>query len=202
MLSLALISYIVVMSITPGPNNLMLASSGVNFGLKRTLPHLVGVSFGVGVLSICMALLLSFVLDKISIIRLPLAIIGCVYLLWISWKLYLAGSPKGKGNIKPLGFFGAILFQWVNPKSWLMVINASILFIPKDLNFIYSAVLLGIFFFCFGFPCVAVWAIMGDRLRKALQVHWRLRVFNTAMASLMAITAIWLLLDEWSLFQG
>lgn len=199
---IALISYIIVMSITPGPNNLMLATSGVNFGLKRTLPHLIGICLGCGVLCLCITFSLSTIMTHISAIRLPLAIFGCLYLLWLSWKIWLSGSPVGREHATPMTLVGAMLFQWVNPKAWLMLVNAAILFTAKDGNIANSAMLLSVAFTTVGFPCVYVWAWMGDKLQETLQVGWRLRVFNGLMAGSLAITAGWLLLDEWQTFQA
>jgi threonine/homoserine/homoserine lactone efflux protein len=198
----ALISYIVVMSITPGPNNLMLATSGVNFGLRRTLPHLVGISLGCGFLCLCITFSLSLIMSTISAIRLPLAILGCLYLLWLSWKIWLAGSPVGRERARPMTMKAAILFQWINPKAWMMLINAAILFTAKDGSITNSALLLALSFTVIGFPCVYVWALMGDRLRETLQIGWRLRVFNGLMAGTLAITAFWLMFDEWQTFQA
>lgn len=197
----ALISYIIVMSITPGPNNLMLATSGVNFGLRRTLPHLIGISLGCGFLCLCITFSLSLIMTTITEIRLPLAILGCIYLLWLSWKIWLAGSPGGREHARPMSMKGAILFQWINPKAWMMLINAAILFTAKDGSITSSALVLALSFTLIGFPCIYVWALMGDRLRETLQVGWRLRLFNGLMASSLAITACWLLFDEWQTYQ-
>ncbi|GKX64134.1 LysE family translocator [Pragia fontium] len=199
---LALISYIIVMSITPGPNNLMLATSGVNFGLRRTMPHLIGICLGCGVLCLCITFSFSAILSYIAAIRLPLAIFGCTYLLWLSWKIWLAGSPEGKSHAHPMSLIGAMLFQWVNPKAWLMLVNAAILFSIQDASITSNALLLSISFTLVGFPCVYVWALMGDRLRETLQIGWRLRLFNGVMAGSLAITALWLLWDEWKTFQA
>ncbi|AWH88450.1 LysE family translocator [Limnobaculum parvum] len=202
MIDLALISYIVVMSITPGPNNLMLATSGVNFGLRRTMPHLIGISLGCGVLCLCITLSFSMILNNMSSIRLPLAMLGCTYLLWLSWKIWLAGSPEGKTHAHPMSLVGAMLFQWVNPKAWLMLVNAAILFSSRETNVTVSALLLSAAFIVISFPCIYVWALMGDKLRETLQIDWRLRLFNGVMAGSLALTAFWLLWDEWRTFQA
>lgn len=198
----ALISYIVVMSITPGPNNLMLATSGVNFGLRRTMPHLIGISLGCGLLSLCVTLSFNVLLNNISIIRLPLAVIGCLYLLWLSWQIWLASSPEGKAQASPMSLIGAMLFQCVNPKAWLMLVNAAILFTARDTDMTSNALMLAVSFAVVNFPCIYIWALMGDRLRKSLQIGWRLRLFNGLMAGALALTALWILWDEWQTFQN
>ena len=112
----------------------MLTASGVNFGFRRTIPHMLGISLGCAFQVFLMASLLSLLLDGIQAARPPLALLGCAYLLWLSWKIARAGQPEAGAAAKPLGFVGAALFQWLNPKAWVMVINAAILFMPPALE--------------------------------------------------------------------
>lgn len=197
MLDPAFFSYVTVMSITPGPNNLMLASSGVNFGLRRTLPMMFGISLGCATQLALSTLLLALILNWAVIIRFPLAVIGCAYLLWLSWKLFKATSPDARQQVQPMRFIGGALFQAINPKAWLMVINVAILFTPREGITLSQALLTIIGFTAVNMPCILVWALLGDRLRHALRVTWKLRLFNGVMAGLMAATAIGLLFDEW-----
>jgi len=197
MLDSAFVSYVTVMSITPGPNNLLLASSGVNFGLRRTLPMLFGICVGCAVQLAIIIPLLALALSWAGVIRLPLAVIGCAYLLWLSWKLFQAASPDAKEQAQPMSLLNGALFQAVNPKAWLMVINVAILFTPREgATFVHTlSVIAG--FALLNLPCVLLWAVLGDRLRNALRVTWKLRAFNGVMSGLMAATALWLLFDEW-----
>ncbi|CAI2502044.1 LysE family translocator [Serratia proteamaculans] len=197
MLDSAFISYVTVMSITPGPNNLLLASSGVNFGLRRTLPMVFGISVGCAVQLALTTTLLALILSSVGMIRFPLAVIGCTYLLWLSWKLFRAASPDGKQQAQPMRLIHGALFQAVNPKAWLMAINVAILFTPREGASLSHTLMIIAGFTALNIPCVLVWAILGDRLRDALRVTWKLRVFNGVMAGLMAATALWLLFDEW-----
>lgn len=194
---LALTSYMSVMSITPGPNNIMLASSGVNFGFRRTLPHMLGISLGCAFQLFITAVLLGHILVWLGNIRGLLAMLGCTYLLYLSWKLAHSAAP-GSSNIasQPLGFIEAALFQWINPKAWVMVINAAILFMPQQEGAIPAALTLSLLTALVNLPCIAVWALGGDRLRHHLQQPQRLRLFNLCMAMLMATTAVWMLWDE------
>ncbi|SMF24718.1 LysE family translocator [Pseudogulbenkiania subflava] len=197
MLELPLLTYFAVMSITPGPNNLMLAASGVNFGFRRTVPHLLGISIGNGFQLFVIASLLAMVLGWVESARLPLALAGCLYLLWLSWKIARAGHPEARAKARPLGFFGAALFQWLNPKAWVMVVNTAILFMPAGAtDRVIAALVLAVTCMAINFPCVSVWAWTGDRLRQWLAEDRARRQFNTVMAVLMAGTALWLLGDE------
>ncbi|MFI0488071.1 MAG: LysE family translocator [Yersinia sp. (in: enterobacteria)] len=197
MLDSAFISYVTVMSITPGPNNLLLAASGVNFGIRRTFPMMLGITFGCALQCALMTILLALILRWVVVIRLPLVTLGCAYLLWLSWKIFTSGSPNTKHSQQPMGFVQGTLFQAINPKAWLMAMNIAILFTPRGQATLNHTLLIVIGFALLNLPCIAVWAVMGDKLRYALRVNWKLRLFNGLMGGLMAITALWLLADEW-----
>ena len=129
--------------------------------------------------------------------RLPLALAGCVYLLWLSWRIAGSGKPEAREEAQPMSFLGAALFQWVNPKAWVMVINAAILFMPADPALrIGGALTLAVVFAIVNLPCISLWAWVGEKLRHCLSGARGLMVFNLSMAVLMGGTAMWLLLDE------
>ena len=195
MTDLPLLTYVATMSVTPGPNNLMLAASGVNFGFRRTVPHMLGISIGHGIQVAIVAGLLAWVMAWLDDMRLGLVLAGCAYLLWLAWRQAQAGQPGGGKSAQPLGFIGAALFQWVNPKAWMMVLNAAILFLPRGGGW-GAALSLAVVCTLVNFPCIALWAVVGDRLRFRLRDPRALRVFNYAMALLLAATAVWILADE------
>ena len=161
---LPLLTYVATMSVTPGPNNLMLAASGVNFGFRRTVPHMLGISIGHGIQVAIVAGLLAWVMAWLDDMRLGLVLAGCAYLLWLAWRQAQAGQPGGGNSAQPLGFVGAALFQWVNPKAWMMVLNAAILFLPRGGGW-GAALSLALICALVNFPCIALWAVVGDRLR-------------------------------------
>jgi threonine/homoserine/homoserine lactone efflux protein len=195
MTDLPLMTYVATMSVTPGPNNLMLAASGVNFGFRRTLPHMLGVSIGHGIQVAVVAGLLAWVMVWLDALRLQLVLAGCSYLLWLAWRQAGASQPGGGRDARPLGFVGAALFQWVNPKAWMMVLNTAILFLPRGGGW-GAALSLALICVLVNLPCIALWAAVGDRLRYRLQEPHLLRLFNYAMASLLGGTAVWILVDE------
>lgn len=196
---LPLLTYVATMSVTPGPNNLMLAASGVNFGFRRTLPHMLGVSIGHGIQLVFVAGLLGWVMAWLDGLRLGLVAAGCAYLLWLAWRQAHAGQPGGSRNAQPLGFVGAALFQWVNPKTWMMAFNTAILFLPRGGGW-GAALSLALVCIAVNLPCVAVWAGAGGQLRHRLRDPRMLRLFNYAMALLLAATAAWIAADE--ILQG
>lgn len=195
MSDLALMTYMATMSVTPGPNNVMLAASGVNFGFRRTVPHMFGIAAGLGALLAGIAALMSWVMIWLDALRPLLVSVGCAYLLWLAWRQAGAGQPGSRQSARPLGFFGAALFQWVNPKAWMMALNTVLLFLPKDRG---VGAVLGLVLMCVlvNLPCIAVWVLAGDRLRDCLRQPAALRLFNTVMAVLLALTAVWIAADE------
>jgi len=123
---LALLVYAFVTSVTPGPNNFMLLASGVNFGFTRTLPHMCGIGFGFFTLLLGVGFGLGALLTAFPQLHLALKIAGGVYLLYLAWKIASSRSMGKAGDAKarPMTFVEASLFQWVNPKAWVMAITA------------------------------------------------------------------------------
>lgn len=192
----ALVSYIIVMAITPGPNNVLLAASGVNYGLRRTLPMTLGIALGGGFHCFMSMLFFGQLFDWMAVIRLPIALAGCIYLFWLAWHIYRAGAPEEGASSQPLTFMQAALFQWVNPKAWVMMLNMAALFMPTEGAVLWNALQIGSTDAVVSYPCVLVWAWLGDRLRLALQNPLHLQRFNSLMGGLLALTALWLLYDE------
>ena len=190
MLDPSFFSYVTVMSITPGPNNLLLATSGVNFGFKRTLPMLFGILLGCAIQMLLASVALDALLHWMGEIRLPLTVVGCSYLLWLSWKIFRAGAPQLRERPRPMTLIGGICFQAVNPKAWLMVTNVALMY--ANSNGVLT-VLLG--FAALNLPCILIWAALGDRLRSHLQVAWKRQAFNSLMALSLVATTVWMLYD-------
>lgn len=190
MLDPSFFSYVTVMSITPGPNNLLLATSGVNFGLKRTLPMVSGILIGCALQTVFAGLLLEVLLSWMGAIRLPLTLLGCGYLLWLTWKIFRSGAPELREKARPMTVIGGALFQAVNPKAWLMATNVALMY---TVNSTILTVMLS--FMLLNLPCILIWAALGDRLGKHLQVAWKLQLFNGLMAFSLLLTTLWMLVD-------
>ena len=180
------------MSITPGPNNLLLATSGVNFGLRRTLPMVGGFVLGCVIQLLLLAMALELLLGWMAEIRKPLTLLGCGWLLWLSWKIWRASAPTLQAKARPMTTLGGALFQAVNPKAWLMVSNVALLYIGD--NGIVTVLLV---YTLLNLPCILLWAMLGERLRSLLTVDWKRRLFNALMACSLALTALWMLFDAW-----
>lgn len=179
---LALVAFAFVTSVTPGPNNLMLMASGANFGIRRSIPHLLGVALGFG----AMVALLGLGVDRLiaSAPRLAEALkwVSMAYVLWLAWKIAHAAAPGTEGAAaRPMGFLAACAFQWVNPKAWMMALGALSAYSAG----VGGTLVVALVFTLVNLPSVALWAAMGQGLRGVLSQPARLRLFNRAMALLL-----------------
>ena len=187
-LFIALVSYYVVMYITPGPNNTMLTVSGIKFGFFRTVPHLFGIPSGHALQLTLVCFGLGAVFQKYPFIHDILKWIGTAYLLYLAWKMF--GSLKvGKSDSStPLKFYEAVFFQFVNPKAWVICITAVSLFFPAEENFV-----IAIFFLVFlssivNLPCISCWAIFGTGIRSFLKNTKIKKALEWFMAILLVLT--------------
>ncbi|EIB97511.1 LysE family translocator [Enterobacteriaceae bacterium EKM102V] len=190
MLDPSFFSYVTVMSITPGPNNLLLATSGVNFGMRRTLPMMFGILLGCAVQTVIAGMALEVLLHWMSAIRLPLTLAGCTYLLWLSWKIFRADAPETRTRPQPMTLLGGACFQAINPKAWLMASNVALLYSASS-----GVVTVMICFMLLNLPCILIWAALGDRLRSHLQIAWKRQLFNSLMALSLVATTVWMVTD-------
>src|SRR5688572_2331361 len=186
---LALLVFAFVTSITPGPNNLMLLASGVNFGFVRTVPHMFGIAGGFATLLFGVGMGLGAVLKAYPALDLTLKIAGGAYLLYLAWKIAMSRSLAAKGEAKavPMTFFQAAAFQWVNPKAWVMAVTAMAVYTNPQAPFL-SMLLITVAFAAVNLPSVSVWAGFGMALRGFLADPVRLKWFNIAMGVLLAAT--------------
>lgn len=190
LLSIAL--YSAVCSVTPGPNNLMLLSSGMRFGVRRTLPHMVGISLGAAVLTLMCGLGLAEMFEIYPILQTVLKWVGMGYLLWLAWGIARSGAPESaqtQEQAKPLGFWGAAAFQWVNPKAWVMSVGLISAYLPAHPS-LETIVIASIALALVNFPCISVWAVAGQKLRSFLQNPRSLQWFNWTMAGLLVLSMV------------
>lgn len=185
---LALFSFALVASITPGPNTLMLLSSGVNFGVARTVPHMAGIVLGFAAMIALVGLGLAGLFTAWPPARLALMVASTAYLLWLAWRIAHAAPPASEPRVgaRPLTFWQAAAFQWINPKAWSAALTANALYAPAaDLP---SVALVTSVFLVVALPSVTLWTVMGRALRRVLENPRHLRRFNWAMAALLVAT--------------
>ncbi|MDT8993055.1 LysE family translocator [Curvibacter sp. APW13] len=174
----ALASYI-----TPGPNNTMILSSGVRFGLRRSIPHLLGICLGFAFMLVAVGLGLHTLLHDHPAVLTAMRWVGAAWMLYLAWQLATStGGLSAAGETeKPMTFLGASAFQWVNPKAWVMAVTAMSTYLPPDAGWLGTLQLAAVQTVV-GSPCVLVWAGFGSAMRQWLQDPLRLRIFNIAMA--------------------
>lgn len=175
--------FALVSSITPGPNNTMLLASGVNFGFRRTLRHLLGVQIGFSTMLLAVGLGLHSVVAQFPAVYDALRWVGGAYLLWLAWKLAHASPVQSEQGpaAQPMGFFAAAGFQALNPKAWVMAVTCMSTYLPAHAAAGQVLVLTALFAVVGG-PCSASWAAFGSTMRTVLQDPRQLRLFNIAMA--------------------
>jgi threonine/homoserine/homoserine lactone efflux protein len=190
---LPFVTYTFVMSITPGPNNVMLTASGASFGFRRTLPHIlgIGVGFVTQLLAACAGL--SVLFARLPGLQSALGWAGAAYLLYLGWRMLGAGDPKAKHRQRPVTFLEAAMFQFLNPKAWVMTVTAATLFLPSELTPALRGGYMAGIMEGIGLPCMMVWALFGSSLRGVLALPRARSVFNVAMALALAVTAVMML---------
>lgn len=190
MLDPSYIGYVVVMSVTPGPNNVMLATSGVNYGLRKTLPMVSGIIAGCLIQLLFSILAFEQLLHWMAVIRIPLTVLGSGYLFWLAWKIFRSAAPQLNDEATPMTFLGAVFFQAVNPKAWLMCLNVALVYAADvPLSWMLSSYAL------MTLPCVVIWAVMGDKMSGLLQDASKRGIFNSIMALTLVMTASWMLVE-------
>lgn len=183
---ISLIGFAFASSITPGPNNLMLMASGANYGLRRTIPHMLGISIGHAFMVFMVGVLLLQIFDTYPVLQTVLKVVSATYMLWLAWKIANAVPPEAKTvEGKPFTFIQAAAFQWVNPKAWFMAITAISAYAPQSLGIATGAGIVAVIFASVNLPSVTVWAWMGVQVRRFLGSAGRLRGFNITMAVLL-----------------
>lgn len=184
------------MSVTPGPNNMMLTASGANFGFRRTLPHILGVTLGCVGLMAAVAMGLGALFERWPVMQLALKLIGSVYLLWLAWRIARAPAPEmgcASGR-KPLQWWQAAAFQFANPKAWIMSISGVASFTLAGEAFVASALLLIVVMALVNMPAISLWAGCGVALGQRLStpLHWQR--FNGVMGVLTAACVVLILI--------
>ncbi|MBV9456474.1 MAG: LysE family translocator [Bradyrhizobium sp.] len=187
----AFIVFAIVMFITPGPNNIMVLSSGLTYGFRRTVPHIAGITIGFAFMIAAVGLGFGTIFAAFPVLQTILKYAGAAYLVYLAIAIALSGPPKadpadGRG---PMTFWGAALFQWVNIKGWVMVIGtitayAAIARFPWNIA-IQVVLALGL-----GIVSTSIWTLFGSALRPFLTSERAVRIFNIVMALLLLASLI------------
>jgi len=169
-LLIPLLAFTIAASFTPGPNLILITASGANFGFRRTIPHMLGIVVGFPVMTIAVGLGLGEVFKASSLIHQLLKYVGGAYLLYLAYRIAIAGRTADSAGIaKPFTFLQAAAFQWVNPKAWLMVIGAISTFTTVGGDPLKEILLITVIFGLMTVPSVGLWALFGVAIRRLLQ---------------------------------
>ena len=187
--------YYLIMYVTPGPNNSILTASGIKFGFIRTIPNIFGIPTGHGIqlALVCFGLgnLFIYFPNLLTILK----YIGAIYLLYLAWKMF--GSlniSKSENKSSPLKYYEAILFQFVNPKAWIICITAVSLFYPEDENIIVGTIFMVFMSTVINIPSISIWAFGGSVIRKYLSNTSLKKIIEWLLSVLLVGTAISIIL--------
>jgi threonine/homoserine/homoserine lactone efflux protein len=186
-----LLLFAVAMSATPGPNNVMVTASAARFGLRRTLPHIAGVAIGFAIMLLLTGLGLGAVFVALPALRVVLALASIAWMLFLAWAIARGTPPGEMGEAsagRPFTFLQAALFQWVNPKAWMIAVTV----VATRANFgpvWFSALVVALVFLVVTLPVVGTWAAAGHALGRYLAGPW-FRAFNIAMAILLVASLL------------
>lgn len=187
--------YMISMTLTPGPNNLMLTASGANYGYWRTLPHILGILAGCFVLFSAIALGLGLLFERYPLFQSLLKVAGSAYLLYLAWKIASAPPPdlRLRGSGRPLTFWQAAAFQFANPKAWVMGLALMAGFLPEGGSPWLAALLLAGFAEMIALPCISLWAGFGIAVGRTLKTPRAWRIFNVTMGAMTAGCVVFIL---------
>ena len=190
----ALSTFYFTMFFTPGPNNAMLTASGMKFGFIRTLPHLIGIPLG----HILQIGLTCFGLAKLFLIypqvQFYMKILCFLYLLYLSWKMIGSFSLIQKQTGRPLKFYEASLFQFINPKAWSIAFAVASGFFPAEENIFIGVVFVTITAALICFPTISLWALFGSGLRKFVNNEKMKKIIEYLLAILLVLTGLFILI--------
>jgi len=188
---LALLGFAAVTLVTPGPNNMMLMASGTNFGYRRTVPHLLGISIGFGTMVFLVGMGLMTLFEQAPVLQTVLKIVAIAYLSYLAWKIAHAAPPEARqasATGRPFSFLQAAAFQWVNPKGWTMALTSIAAFAPD--RSLLAVLVISVVFLVVNLPSGSFWMILGQQVRRLLTHPGRLRAFNLTMAVLLMASLI------------
>jgi threonine/homoserine/homoserine lactone efflux protein len=183
-----LVTFAVATSVTPGPNNVMITASGANFGFGRSVPHILGIVAGFMIMIVAVGLGLGQVFERLPVLHEVLRYGGALYLLYLAWRIATAAPARADvlpSSARPFTFLQAALFQWVNPKGWMMAVGALSTYTTVGGDFPAETLTIAVVFGAIGLPSVALWALLGVGIGRMLQTPWALRAFNVTTALLL-----------------
>ena len=186
----ALLGFALTTSCTPGPNNAMLTASGANFGFRRALPHMLGIIVGFPAMVLAIGLGLGTVFSTLPWLHLALKYVGAAYMVYLAWRIATAERGKGAATTKPISFFEAAGFQWVNPKAWIMGVGALAAYTSPEAPVWSEAARVAGAFVVTGIISSTLWCGFGVAIGRLLTSDRAFRLFNYGMALALVASLI------------
>jgi len=188
---LSIVSFTLATVLTPGPNNIMMLSSGLNFGYKRTLPHMMGVAFGFAFMVVCVGMGINIIFEAYPFVYDIMKVVGFIYILWMAWQIANSSVDiKEDKNNKPFTFIQIVLFQWINPKAWIMAITAISSFTVANHDMFTQVLVIAFIYLLSGFISTNTWTLGGVFLKKLLKNKKAVKIFNISMALLLVASIV------------
>jgi threonine/homoserine/homoserine lactone efflux protein len=191
---LAAAGFAIASSITPGPNVLMVAAAAGGHGLRGAWPMMLGITLGFPAMLVALGLGLALPVQSSAQLRGLLTMAAFCWIVWLAFRIATAPMPGEQAARPPMGFLGAVGFQWVNPKAWLVAVAALGAFVPAGMDLAAGGAVLALLFAAVSLPCLLVWAGFGVALRRVLSSPPAFRAFSVAMGALLAASVLPLLL--------
>jgi threonine/homoserine/homoserine lactone efflux protein len=190
-LILASVPFMVSMGITPGPNNILVASSGVNFGFRASVPHILGITFGYPLMLLIIGIGLAKIFIAVPLFHVILKYVSIAYLLYLAAHLAMnTALGEARRTVKPMSFLQAVLFQWVNGKAWIIALGAVTTYTVVDSTLPLQIVALTSIAVLVTLVCVCCWTFFGAVMRQFLHTEKRRRWFNYSMAALLVASIV------------
>ncbi|MGL5108270.1 MAG: LysE family translocator [Vibrio ordalii] len=183
-----LVAFAFVSTFSPGPNNIMLMTSGANVGFMRTIPHMLGVTFGFSIMVLLVGVGLTGLFHRYPMLQQGLQIACTIYLVYLAIKIALSNPSQGEKQYQPMSFFSAVLFQWVNPKGWSMALTAVSVF-NQSASWA-QLMLISLVFALVNIPSVSVWTAAGKQLSHWMNHPRYVRWFNGVMGALLLLSVV------------
>ena len=187
---LSFATFAIVTALTPGPNNILLSVSGANFGLRKTLPHICGVVFGFTLIVVLSSFGLGWLLIKLPLLQGILKILGMALILYLAYKIWHLQIVDDAPNERPMFFFEAFLFQWINPKGILVIFTAISTYASTDENFYETFIIITSIFFVVAWGSALLWTLTGVLIGKFLKLGRRQAWFNRTSSFLLIATIL------------
>jgi len=187
---ISLLLFGIAASLSPGPNNIMTSYTAFNFGIKKTVPTMLGVIIGWTLLVILLQISSAIVFQKIEVAQKIIRFFGSIYLLYMAYKISSSSIRSEKISPKPVTFLNTFFFQFVNPKSIIIALAAISMFINPQENFIKDSIILTTIFFFMAVGSQIAWCLMGKYLRKFATSDKFIKNFNYTMSFLLIVCVI------------